>query len=224
MNVCRPCVIFVLRGTLVVVILFAEEYNMIHSIHTTFQQFHKCIPLAVAREAQLLIELTTLPQTNPNICDLAIVLPVRWETSMSSEESGGRIFIRLLQRSKEFIVGRAWCVLRGAKPPNSCTPTVLCSRSSAWRSRTVCYRAPVTSSSLLFMVGCKINRKRSATRSSSKATNSDRVKLSPIFSVCSIHLSRSLVRITIRVFMVAPNSPVHFTDNKSRSSENYIIL
>ena len=35
-----------------VVILFPEEYNIIHSIHTTFQQFHKCIPLAVAREAQ----------------------------------------------------------------------------------------------------------------------------------------------------------------------------
>ena len=44
---------------LVVVILFPEEYNMIHSIHTTFQPFHKCIPLAVAREALWLIELTT---------------------------------------------------------------------------------------------------------------------------------------------------------------------
>ena len=43
----------------VVVFLFPEEYNMIHSIHTTFQQFHKCIPLAVAREAEWLIELTT---------------------------------------------------------------------------------------------------------------------------------------------------------------------
>ena len=43
----------------VVVILFPEEYNIIHSIHTTVQQFHKCIPLAVAREALWLIELTT---------------------------------------------------------------------------------------------------------------------------------------------------------------------
>ena len=43
----------------VVVILFPEEYNIIHSIHTIFQQFHKCIPLAVAREALWLIELTT---------------------------------------------------------------------------------------------------------------------------------------------------------------------
>ena len=43
----------------VVVILFPKEYNMMHSIRTTFQQFHKCIPLAVAREAQWLIELTT---------------------------------------------------------------------------------------------------------------------------------------------------------------------
>ena len=43
----------------VVAILFPEEYNMIHSIHTTFQQFHKCIPLAAAREALWLIELTT---------------------------------------------------------------------------------------------------------------------------------------------------------------------
>ena len=32
---------------------------MIHSILTAFQQFHKCIPLAVAREAQWHIELTT---------------------------------------------------------------------------------------------------------------------------------------------------------------------
>ena len=32
------------RPYVVVVILFPEEYNMIHSIHTTFQQFHKCIP------------------------------------------------------------------------------------------------------------------------------------------------------------------------------------
>ena len=44
---------------LVVVILFPKEYNMIHSIRTTFQQFHKCIPTAVAREVQWLIELTT---------------------------------------------------------------------------------------------------------------------------------------------------------------------
>ena len=44
---------------IVVVILFPEEYNMTHSIRTTFQQFHKCIPLAVASEAQWLIELTT---------------------------------------------------------------------------------------------------------------------------------------------------------------------
>ena len=33
---------------------------MIHSIHTTFQQFHKWIHLAVAREAQWLIELTLM--------------------------------------------------------------------------------------------------------------------------------------------------------------------
>ena len=33
----------------VVVILFPEEYNTIHSIHTTFQQFHKCIPLEYVR-------------------------------------------------------------------------------------------------------------------------------------------------------------------------------
>ena len=46
--------------SVVVVILFPEEYNIIHSIHTTFQQFHKCIPLAVAREALWLIELTTV--------------------------------------------------------------------------------------------------------------------------------------------------------------------
>ena len=42
-----------------VVIIFPEEYNMIHSTRTTFQQFHKCIPLSVAREAQWLTELTT---------------------------------------------------------------------------------------------------------------------------------------------------------------------
>ena len=47
----------------VVVILFPEEYNIIHSIHTTVQQFHKCIPLAVAREALWLIELTTSMST-----------------------------------------------------------------------------------------------------------------------------------------------------------------
>ena len=39
--------------------MFPEECNMIHSIHTTFQQFHKCIPLVVARETLWLIELTT---------------------------------------------------------------------------------------------------------------------------------------------------------------------
>ena len=36
-----------------VVILFPEEYNRTHSICTTFKKsFHKCIPLAVAREAE----------------------------------------------------------------------------------------------------------------------------------------------------------------------------
>ena len=40
-----------------VVILFPEEYNIIHSKHTKFQQFHKCFPLEVAREALRLIEL-----------------------------------------------------------------------------------------------------------------------------------------------------------------------
>ena len=35
----------------VVVIIFPDEYDMIHSIHTTFQQFHKCIPLEVARKS-----------------------------------------------------------------------------------------------------------------------------------------------------------------------------
>ena len=35
------------------VILFPEEYNRTHSICTTFiKSFHKCIPLAVAREAE----------------------------------------------------------------------------------------------------------------------------------------------------------------------------
>ena len=38
----------ILTDLVVVVILFPEEYNIIHSIHTTFQQLHKCIPLAVA--------------------------------------------------------------------------------------------------------------------------------------------------------------------------------
>ena len=38
---------------LVVVILFPEEYNRTHSICTTFKKsIHKCIPLAVAREAE----------------------------------------------------------------------------------------------------------------------------------------------------------------------------
>ena len=38
---------------LIVVILFPEEYNITHSICTTFKKsFHKCIPLAVAREAE----------------------------------------------------------------------------------------------------------------------------------------------------------------------------
>ena len=38
---------------LVVVILFPEEYNRTHSICITFiKSFHKCIPLAVAREAE----------------------------------------------------------------------------------------------------------------------------------------------------------------------------
>ena len=33
--------------------LFPEEYNRIHSICTTFiKSFHKCIPRAVAREAE----------------------------------------------------------------------------------------------------------------------------------------------------------------------------
>ena len=37
----------------VVVIFFSEEYNRTHSTCTTFlQSFHKCIPLAVAREAE----------------------------------------------------------------------------------------------------------------------------------------------------------------------------
>ena len=37
----------------VVVILFPEEYNRTHSICTAFiKSFHKCIPLAVAREAE----------------------------------------------------------------------------------------------------------------------------------------------------------------------------
>ena len=36
-----------------VVILFPEEYSRTHSICTTFMEsFHKCIPLAVAREAE----------------------------------------------------------------------------------------------------------------------------------------------------------------------------
>ena len=52
-------VVVVVVAVLVVVILFPEDYNMIHSICTTFQQFHKCIPRAVAREAQWLNELTT---------------------------------------------------------------------------------------------------------------------------------------------------------------------
>ena len=38
---------------IVVVILFPEEYNRTHSICTKFRKsFHKCIPLAVAREAK----------------------------------------------------------------------------------------------------------------------------------------------------------------------------
>ena len=38
---------------LVVVILFPEEYNRTHSICTAFiKSFHKCIPLAVTREAE----------------------------------------------------------------------------------------------------------------------------------------------------------------------------
>ena len=38
---------------LVVVILFPEEYNRTHSICIAFiKSFHKCIPLAVAREAE----------------------------------------------------------------------------------------------------------------------------------------------------------------------------
>ena len=41
------------QNVLVVVILFPEEYNITHSICTTFKKsFHKCIPLAVAREAE----------------------------------------------------------------------------------------------------------------------------------------------------------------------------
>ena len=41
------------RIYIVVVILFPEEYNITHSICTTFKKsFHKCIPLAVAREAE----------------------------------------------------------------------------------------------------------------------------------------------------------------------------
>ena len=42
-----------IRGAALVVILFPEEYNITHSICTTFKKsFHKCIPLAVAREAE----------------------------------------------------------------------------------------------------------------------------------------------------------------------------
>ena len=41
------------REIVVVVILFPEEYNITHSICTTFKKsFYKCIPLAVAREAE----------------------------------------------------------------------------------------------------------------------------------------------------------------------------
>ena len=41
------------HAIVVVVILFPEEYNRTHSICTTFiKSFHKCIPLAVAREAE----------------------------------------------------------------------------------------------------------------------------------------------------------------------------
>ena len=35
----------------VVVILIPEEYNMMYSNRTILQQFHKCIHLAVARDA-----------------------------------------------------------------------------------------------------------------------------------------------------------------------------
>ena len=52
----------------VVVLLFPEEYNMIHSIITTFQQFHKCIPLTIAREAQGLIELYTVSWEHNSYC------------------------------------------------------------------------------------------------------------------------------------------------------------
>ena len=41
------------RGLVVEVILSPEEYNSTHSICTTYLQlFHKCMPLAVAREAE----------------------------------------------------------------------------------------------------------------------------------------------------------------------------
>ena len=55
----------------VVVISFPEEYNMIHSIHTTFQQFHKCILLVVAREALWLIELTTVVWSYTRACSFS---------------------------------------------------------------------------------------------------------------------------------------------------------
>ena len=57
----------------VVVILFPEEYNIIHFIHTTVQQFHKCIPLAVANTIfkskriwlfALIINCTIIMKTN----------------------------------------------------------------------------------------------------------------------------------------------------------------
>ena len=54
---------------------------MIHSIHTTFQQFHKCIPLAVAREEQWHIELTPAETDDTDNHLICLIMNLLWPVS-----------------------------------------------------------------------------------------------------------------------------------------------
>ena len=50
---CKFCIFSVVNYLAVVVISFPEEYSRTHSKYTTLlKSFHKCFPLAVAREAE----------------------------------------------------------------------------------------------------------------------------------------------------------------------------
>ena len=117
-----------------------------------------CITLAFVRRLRNLTMMGLGLTTSDSPCfgTVATSFPTRWETSMSSGESGGRIFIRLLQRSESLS-----SVVPGVSSgmPNTRTDSrrLCCSRASAWsrRSRTS-RRSVVISSSLRATVACKV--------------------------------------------------------------------